>query len=180
MPRFLVLLALALCSTSCIVEAPTSEGIKSTGARPAPAPPVEVKSGANFGDKVELTNVLINPSRITAGESLRVSLNFKVLQAMDRDYMIFVHVEDVEGRTDRLNVDHAPRAKPTSQWQLGESVRDDFEVPVPPGMPVRGLNLILGFWDPRSDERLHIKNPEQVRNDGKDRLFVASIPVAQP
>jgi hypothetical protein len=179
MRRALVVTA-ALALSSCIIPAPTSEGTQPTAPRVAPAPPAEVPSGANFADKVELTSALINPSRVALGESFRVTLNFKVLAAIDRDYMIFVHVEDVDGRVDRLNVDHAPRLKPTSTWQPGEVVRDEFEVPVPPSMNVRGLNLVLGLWDPRSDQRMTIKNKEAVRNDGRDRLFVATIPVVQP
>jgi len=176
MRRVLLISVLAAVS-ACIIEAPTKEGTQATAPRAPPAPPVEVKNGANFGDLVELTSAVINPSRVSPGDSIRVSLNFKVLGRIDRDYMIFVHVEDVDGRVDRLNVDHAPRMKPTSQWQPGELVRDDFEVPVPPQMPVRGLSLVLGFWDPRTDERMPLRNKEQVRNDGRDRVFVAQIPV---
>lgn len=176
----LALLGGGLAMAGCIIQAPTSEGTQSSAPRPAAAPPAEVPNGANFGDKVELTSAIINPSRAFAGDSVRVTLNLKVLDGFDRDYMIFVHVEDVEGRVDRLNVDHAPRLKPTSAWQKGETVRDEFEVPIPPGMPVRGLNVVLGFWDPKTDQRLAIKNKEAVRNDGHDRLFVATIPVAQP
>ena len=110
----------------------------------------------------------------------RAMANFKVLSKVDRDYMIFVHVEDVDGRVDRLNVDHAPRVKPTSQWVPGEIVQDVFDIPIPAGMPVRGLSLVLGFWDPRTDTRLPIVNKDQVPNDGRERLFVAKFPVAQP
>ena len=85
---------------------------------------------------------------------------FKVLKKIDVDYMIFVHVEDMDGRVDRLNVDHPPRMKPTSQWQPGEIVQDVFDIPIPPGMPVRGLSLVLGFWDPKTDQRLPIKNKD--------------------
>lgn len=177
MRRVLLTSVLAVVAAGCIIEAPTKEGTQATAPKAPPAPPAEVKSGANFGDLVELSSVLINPSRVQAGEGFRVSLNFKVLGPIDRDYMIFVHVEDVDGKVDRLNVDHAPRARPTSQWRPGEQVRDDFEVPVPPQMPVRGLNLVMGFWDPRTDERLPLKNKDQVRNDGRDRVFVAQIPV---
>jgi hypothetical protein len=178
MRRVLFTAGLALAAIGCIIEAPTKEGTQATAARPPPAPPVEVKSGANFADQVELVSAVIAPSRAVPGDSVRVSLNYKVLGKIDRDYMIFVHVEDVDGRVDRLNVDHAPRAKPTTAWQPGELVRDDFEIPVPPQMNVRGLNLILGFWDPRTDERLPLKNKEQVRNDGNNRVFVATIPMA--
>lgn len=173
------LFAALLLLSACIVEAPTKEGTQSSAPKPPQAPPAEVKSGANFGDVIELASVILNPSRGVVGEPVRVLANFKVLGKIDRDYMIFVHVEDVEGRVDRLNVDHAPRAKPTSAWQPGEVVQDVFDIPIPPQMPVRGLSLVLGFWDPKSDTRLPIKNPEQVPNDGRDRLFVAKFPVAQ-
>ena len=177
---FLAVLALGL--SSCIVQAPTSEGAQPAGApRGAPAPPGEARLGANFGDKVELVNAILNPSRAVAGEPVRVTMNFRVLEAPDRDWYIFVHVEDVDGRVERFNVDHAPRAKPTSQWQKGEVVRDEFDVPLPAGMPVRGINLLVGFWDPRApDQRLPLKNRDQVRNDGQNRVLLATVPVVQP
>lgn len=166
---------LSICA--CIVEAPTKEGTQSAAPKLPPAPPIVEKSGANFGDAVELTSTVVNPGRGVTGEALRVTFNFKVLAKLDRDYTIFVHVEDVEGRVDRLNVDHPPRYKPTSQWQPGEVVQDVFDINIPPHMPVRGLSLVMGFWDPRSDQRLPIQNKDVVRTDGRDRLFVTQIPV---
>lgn len=176
-PRMRRALLPVLALTSCIIQAPTQEGTKAAAPRLPPAPPLVEKSGANFGDQVELVQATVTPGRAVPGEAVRVSLVFRVLEPIDREYIIFVHVEDADGRVDRLNVDHAPRAKPTTQWQKGELIRDDFEVHVPPGMAVRRLNLILGLWDPRTDERMHLKNPDQVRNDGRDRVFVTSFPV---
>jgi hypothetical protein len=177
---FVVTVSVASLLPACIIQAPTTEGTQASAPKGPPAPPAEVRNGANFEDLVELTSAIINPSRVVTGESFRVSLNFKVLGKIEQDYMIFVHVEDAEGRVDRLNVDHAPRLKPTSTWQPGEMVRDDFEVPVPPGMPVRGLNLVMGLWDPKTDKRMSLKNKDAVKNDGRDRIFVATIPVTQP
>lgn len=171
------LASLLICS-ACIVEAPTKEGTQGAAPRLPPAPPQEFKSGANFGDAIELSSVVLSPSRGEPGQPVRVLANFKVLSKPDRDYLIFVHVEDVDGRVDRLNVDHAPRMKPTSQWVPGEVVQDVFDIPIPVGMPVRGLSLVLGFWDPKSDTRLTIVNKDKVPNDGRDRLFVAKFPVA--
>jgi hypothetical protein len=175
MRHWLVVLLLSL--SACIVEAPTKEGTQGAVPRLPPAPPVEVKSGANFGDVIELSSVVLSPSRGEVGQPVRVLANYKVLAKIDRDYMIFVHVEDVDGRVDRLNVDHAPRMKPTSQWAPGEIVQDVFDIPIPVGMPVRGLSLVLGFWDPKTDQRLPIVNKDVVANDGRDRLFVTKFPV---
>jgi hypothetical protein len=177
---FVTAVVFALSLAGCIIQAPTTEGTRATAPKAPPAPPAEVPSGADFAGLVQLTHVGINPSRVVAGDSVRVTLNFKVLEKIDRDYLIFVHVEDAEGRVDRLNVDHAPRSKPTSAWQPGEVVRDEFEVPVPPGMQVKALNLVLGLWDPKTDQRMPLRNKDVVKNDGRDRVFVASIPVLQP
>lgn len=179
MRNVLGLLALIL-SSACIVEAPTKEGTQTTAPRLPPAPPAEVKSGANFGNAFELTSVILNPSRGELGQPVRVTANYKVNTRLDRDYLIFVHVEDVDGRVDRLNVDHPPRAKPTSQWQPGEVVQDVFDIQIPASMNVRGLSLVMGFWDPKSDQRLPIVNKDVVPTDGRERLFVAKFPVAGP
>jgi len=170
-----------LTLAGCIVSAPTSEGTQATAKALPPAPPADFKVGANFGDKAELTNVILSPSRGVTGESVKVLCNYKVNSPFDTDYTVFVHVEDIDGRVDRINVDHTPGrgSKPTSQWKAGEVVRDEFEIPIPPGYPARALNIMLGLWDPKTDARAKIINAEQVRTDGRDRLFVASFPVVQ-
>src|SRR5437870_4061118 len=108
-----------LLATACIVPAPSSEKTpeKQKAAGP-PAAPIEVRNGANFEDKVELVGATLAPGRVAPGEALRVTAFFKVLDTLPDDYMIFVHVEDVDGRVDRLNADHAPvqGSYPTSKW----------------------------------------------------------------
>ncbi len=177
--RLLHLLPLAL--VSCIVEAPG-------GAKAAPeraravvtqVPPMQIQNGANLEDKVEILGATIQPGRVLPGESFRVQVLFKVLDELDTDYVVFVHVDDVEGRAERINADHKPAGGtyPTTEWKKGETVKDEFSVYVPPGMPVRGLNLFIGFWDPKTDTRLKLKNPDKVRNDGNNRILLAQIPV---
>lgn len=166
---------LAVCA--CIVPAPTSE--KPAEKLKPPPPALEVRNGANLGGKVEIVGAQVAPGRLNPGESAKVTVFFKVLDTMPADYMIFVHVEDADGRVDRINADHAPMGGqyPTSKWKVGELLRDEFSVYVPPGMPVRGLNLLMGLWDPKTDARLPLTNPAAVRNDGNNRITIASIPV---
>ncbi len=80
-----------------------------------------------------------------------------------------------------MNIDHKPSngLYPTTQWKAGETVRDEFTLYLPPNTPSRGLNIWLGLWEPRTDTRLKLLNPEAVRNDGKDRVLLAQVPVAQ-
>jgi len=102
-----------------------------------------------------------------------------VLDDVQIDYMVFVHVEDVDGHADRLNVDHAPAngQNPTSHWKKGDVIKDDFQIYVPPNVPLRGLNVLMGFWDPKTDARLPLRNPDKIRSDNNNRILVAQIPV---
>jgi hypothetical protein len=168
-----------LCA--CIVEAPG--GATEAERRQATVqqiPPLALRTGANLGGKVELVGATVQPGRIVPGEPARVSVFFKVLQPIAEDYTVFVHLEDSEGKMERMNIDHKPSGGiyPTTQWKPGETVRDDFNIYIPPGSPVRSVTLWMGLWEPRSDTRLKLLNPDAVRHDGKDRILLAQIAVA--
>ena len=180
---------LALCAlgaglwAGCIVEAP---GGASPAARRqatvAQVPPLTVKSGANFEGKVEVVGASFQPGRVVPGEPVRVTLFFKVLAPIPEDYLVFVHVEDAAGRSERLNLDHRPAngLYPTSAWQVGETVKDEFSFTLPTGRAVpSAVNLLFGFWQPETDTRLKLSNPEVVRNDGSNRVLLAQLPVAR-
>lgn len=176
--------AFAVGMSGCIVEAPTTSNSapqqQAVQQRPA-APPIQQKVGALMGDKVEIVGAVVEPGAIVAGQQARVSVFFKVLDTIPEDWMVFVHVEDVDGRMERLNVDHKPAGGqyPTNQWKKGETVRDDFQIYLPPGVNPRALNVLMGLWNPANDQRMKLKNPDAVRNDGKDRILLVTVPVAQ-
>ena len=174
----------ALATASCIVEAPGSTGRAGGGGAVVPAapvaanlPPLQVPLRANFEDKVELVGTVVTPGRILPGEAARVTLQLRILGQLQDDYMIFVHAEDVDGKVERMNIDHRPSSGPTTAWKPGDIVKDEFQVYVPPGVPIRGINLWGGFWHPVTDTRLKLKNTNEVRNDGSNRILFATIPV---
>ncbi len=171
--------ALVALVSGCIVQAPTQEGTAVARSTVSNAPPIQVGNGANLEDKVEIQGALISPGKAMPGETVRVKVQFRVLDAIPGDYTIFVHLEDVEGRYERLNADHAPvgGSRPTSSWKKDEIIIDEFPVYVPPGAPIRGLNVLIGFWDPKTDKRLVLKNVNAVRHDNNNRILLATIPV---
>lgn len=171
-----ILLVWALATAACIVEAPGAP--KGAAGRPSTAGPAQVRVGANLEDKIEIVGASLSSGSLVPGEQLHVTAFYRVLGPVEQDYGVFVHVEDLDGRMERMNVDHQPGGgRPTNQWAVGETVRDDYDVYVPPNTPIRGINIYTGFW--RQDSRLKLKNPEQVRNDGNSRVLLATVPVAQ-
>lgn len=176
-----VLLSTALLG-GCIVEAPGGASPEERRqAVVSEVPPLQLKTGANLGGRVELVGATVQPGRIRPGEPARVTAYFRVLKPLEADYMVFVHVEDADGRMERLNIDHKPASGlyPTTSWKPGETVKDEFNLLLPANVPARAVNLWLGLWDPATDTRLKLTNPDAVRNDGRDRILLAQVPVAQ-
>src|SRR5687767_7996678 len=95
--RHVLIFAAALLPLGCIVEAPTASSAQ-PGAGPIAVPqraaaavqPMQVKVGANLGDKLELVGAIIDPGVVTPGLPAKVTLFFKVLATVPEDWMVFV------------------------------------------------------------------------------------------
>lgn len=187
-------IALLLLSAACIVEAPSSgptpqvpgtASAATPGASSAPrrsgAPAINQRIGAVLDNKVEVTAVTVMPGALVPGDAVRISILFNVLEDLKDDYLVFVHVEDVDGRVERMNLDHKPNngKTPTNEWKKGQTISDDFFLMLPPGVPLRALTLYAGLWEPQRDVRLKITNPDKAPNDGNDRIRLVTIPVAR-
>jgi hypothetical protein len=44
-------------------------------------------------------------------------------------------------------------------------------------MNVRGLNILMGLWDPKTDARLPLVNKDTIPNDGNNRIMAARFQV---
>lgn len=178
MRRAFALVSLLSVLPACIVEAPTSE---KSGAAAAQSPrgqvkAVPVKNGAVLGELAELVGATFAPPSVTSGDATRVVLVFRAIKPSTEDWQVFVHVEDAEGRGERLNGDHAFRA-PTSTWKTGEVIQDEFALTLPPGWKSRAVNVFVGLWLPSTNARMKVRNPEAVRTDGNDRILLVQLPV---
>ncbi len=177
MRRAFALVSLLSILPACIVEAPTSE--KSGGAAQSArgqVKPVPVKNGAVLGDLAELVGATFAPPSMSTSDGTRVVLVFRTIKPTTDDWQVFVHVEDAEGRGERLNADH-PLRNPTSRWKAGEVVQDEFVVTLPPGWKSRAVNVFVGLWLPSTNARMKVRNPEAVRTDGNDRVLLVQLPV---
>ncbi len=175
MRRALALVSLLSILPACIVEAPTSEKPSPPQSR-TQAKPVPVKNGAVLGDLAELVGATFAPPSVTPGDSTRVVLVFRAIKPTTEDWQVFVHVEDAEGRGERLNGDH-PLRVPSSTWKTGELVQDEFALSLPPGWKSRAVIVFVGLWLPSTNARMPVRNPDAVRTDGNNRVLLVQLPV---
>jgi len=164
---------------ACIVEAPSGEKSPERAQGVAQVPPLSVHGGANLDGKVELAGGSVEPGKLVPGEQAKITVFFKELESLDQDYTVFVHAEDADGRMQRFNLDHRPAggSHPTTQWKKGETVKDEFSITLPPSYSSHRLNIWIGLWEPLTDTRLRLRNPEAVKNDGSNRVLLAQVPI---
>lgn len=86
--------------------------------------------------------------RLGAGETLPVTLTWSVQARPRRDYIVFVHLQDEQGKTWGYG-DGAPRRGnyPTWWWDVGEVILDVHELAVVPDAPPGRYVVVAGLYD---------------------------------
>ncbi len=118
----------------------------------------------DFGGKMRLTRAAIEPQRGSAvrpGDVVDVVLEWEVLAEMDRDWSVFVHLDDPV-----LGVPIAQRdmytgqgLRPTSLLQPGEIVENYYRLFIPEtAVAPAQLELTVGLYDFATNERLQLDN----------------------
>jgi hypothetical protein len=94
---------------------------------------------------------------VRPGQALQLNLYWQALAKIDKDYAIFLHLLDAQGRAvaqrDTLirGYDY-----PTSRWQPGELAIDLADMYIPPELPDGMYRLEIGVYDMQSMGRLPI------------------------
>ncbi len=180
--RRAALLAAALLA-SCVEPAPGSGGARRTADRAAaaaylgPADPPRHPARAVFGTVIAREGWDLAPESLAPGASATLTLHWRALDEVEGSWKVFVHLDSRVGQP-RINADHWPAGGtwPTGSWSRGDRVRDPVRFTVPAGWRGESLDVWVGWY--RGEERLGIVDAAGVRNDGRDRLFLATIPLA--
>ncbi len=126
-----------------------------------PSPPlesldIEHPREAMWGDKVRLLGYSME-SGFRPGDSIHLTLFWQCLAEMEQDYTVFIHLVDKEGRIwgqkDNPPVDGL---YPTTKWQTGEIVRDQYDLPISPDAPVGDYRIEMGMYLVETGERLPV------------------------
>jgi 4-amino-4-deoxy-L-arabinose transferase-like glycosyltransferase len=125
---------------------------------------------ADFGGVVAVLGYEVGPA--VAGETLPLTLYWRIEGAPPAEFTPFVHLEDRWGtRWSQVET----FAYPTAQWQPGEVVIQRIAVPVPAGAPPGDYRLRLGWFNPGTGERLPLLD-EDGRYAGQT-LLIEPAPV---
>ncbi len=136
-------------------------------------PPVDIDNpiNANFDGTATLLGYEI-ASASPAGSSLPVTLYWQVTGVPAADYQPFIHLEDSQGyRWSQVEA----FAYPAEQWQPGETIIHQVEVPIPSGAPPADYQLRVGLFDQATAERA--PRLDQDGNYAGDAVLLSGVPV---
>ena len=117
----------------------------------APAKPLsytpQYSLQVSFAGRIALIGYDLPRETIKAGETLRLTLYFQGQEEVDEDYTVLVHLLDEESQIVAQR-DSQPQSGnyPTSVWDVGEMVKDDYELQVRPDTPPGRYHLEVGLY----------------------------------
>ncbi len=130
----------------------------------------------NLGDKVALIGYDMDRTALRAGETLHLTLIWKALAPMDKNYTVFTQVLDPNqnkwGQKDAWPLDGAA---PTSAWQAGQVVEDHYEITINPETPAGAYDIQVGMYLGETGRRLPILAPDGRVQD--DRILLNRLRV---
>lgn len=143
---------------------------------PGSAPnPVSV----NFGDELELVGSRVAPRRAAAGETLALTLYWRVLRDVEHDYTLFAQVLDADTtRWAAADVQTDALGMPTSEWPVGRVMAVEMSLPLDPATPAGVYPLIVGAYRVTGDGGwLRLQIVENGRITMADHLTLTQIRV---
>ncbi len=115
----------------------------------------------NLGDQIQLIGYGLEEELVHPGETIHLTLYWRARQVVDKDYTIFTHLIDDEERLwGQKDNQPAGGTYPTSFWDEGEVVKDEYELVVKGETPPGEYLLEVGMYLAETGERLLVYNIE--------------------
>lgn len=132
---------------------------------------LEGSTAPTFGGSLQLLGYELDQ----AEEAIDLVLHWRLLRRMHTDYKFFVHLYESTGDVIVSQRDVMPHdwTHPTSNWEMGEMVRDVIVVPLE-GVPPGRYCLAVGVYDPATGERLLLGDAEGASKP-LDRLVLVEL-----
>jgi hypothetical protein len=100
---------------------------------------------------------------LSATNVVSITVQWQALQPITHDYTVFFQAVGPDGAVWGQQ-DTMPLAgeRPTSQWQPGQVVSDQYRVALKPGAPSGNYHALLGFYLYQTGERLRTATDDKV------------------
>lgn len=148
------------------------EALGAAVSRTRPTPRTAVN--AELDDVIRILGADLPEAALSRGSRLSARFWFEAMGELDRDWQVFLHIDARQGGY-RIHGDHFPAngKYPTTLWQRGEFIADDWSTIVPRDAPTGVYDVWLGFYI--GEERLGWSGGMPTSHDGNDRVKVGTL-----
>ncbi len=113
--------------------------------------------GVSLGNRVELLGYDLSAGSVAPGETLVLTLYWRALTEMSREYTVFTHLLAPDGSMTGQQDNQPVRGSyPTTLWLPGEVVADAYEISVRPDAAGGEHRLEVGMYEPETGTRLPV------------------------
>ena len=138
------------------------------------ASPLKVK----LGDGIRLLGYSLGKGVVSAGEVLPLTLHWQALAGIGERYKVFVHLLDAHERVvAQRDGEPGGGVRPTTTWEAGEILADNYGVLIPPDTPPGDYRIEVGMYNLTTGARLPVSVEGQPSGD---RVLLGSVRVVAP
>ena len=109
-------------------------------------PIIQYPKSIIYNNTFEFLGYDLNKTQIEQEEKFKITYYWEPLNKTNKDYILFVHFLNESGKIAFQN-DHKPPV-PTSNWTVGQILKETKTVNVPKDVDLGNYNLFLGFYIP--------------------------------
>nr|MBA3869314.1 glycosyltransferase family 39 protein [Anaerolineae bacterium] len=137
----------------------------------------------NFDNQIELVGYSLTDISPTAGDSIDLTLYWRSLRKLDKDYKVFANIIDRPTLTKYASSDGMPVnwQAPTTTWETGKIIQDVHTLKVDPNAPPGIYETEIGLYAQSDDgtiQRLRIVTTDGgMANDSMDLTRVQIMPM---
>ena len=137
----------------------------------------EIVMSVSFGDQARLIGLDLPRRQLQAGEELPLTLYWQALDTFDKNWTVFVHLLDPDGRIVSQQ-DQIPGGGqfPTTGWVPDEFLTDTYNLRLPADIPPgqAAYRLEVGLYDANDFSRLPVIEAGEITGD---HLLLESWPI---
>lgn len=133
-------------------------------------PPPENITDVQFGDGIALVGYALSAEIFTPGSDLTISLLWRYMANMDKDYTVTVGLLDESGELITQN-DGMPAGYLTSAWVKAPDFPDVRTLTIPEDVPPGNYHLYVGWYDGQTGLRLMAASDDPQAGVIADNLY---------
>ncbi len=139
--------------------------------------PTSAPGTVNFGDRILMLGIDVEPRELTPGAQLRVTARWQCMRAMEADYTLFLHLLAPDG-TIKGQADVWPRdgTYPTSRWREGDVIEDRYSFYLDREAPPGDYKLEVGWYLLETMQRLPVLDSDGRAVD--DKVLLSGLTVS--